>query len=190
MGSVISCVGTALRRIVNTIYLNLIYPVFSVLPATRFFALKRLLLRMAGAKVGNHVKCVSSARFWLAGRLNIGENVWIGHEVLVVGGDASVEIGARCDIAPRVTIATGSHRIDADGPRIAGEGYSLPVKIADGCWIGTGATVLGGTVIGTHSIVAAGAVVRGQFPARSLIGGVPARVIRSIDDLPTQREGA
>ena len=144
------------------------------------------MLRLAGARVADKVRIASSARFQLNGSLQLGSDTWIGHEVLVVGGGASVEIGARCDIAPRVTIVTGTHRIDPDGPRVAGEGYSLPIRIGDGCWIGVGATVLGGTVIGEHSIVAAGAVVRGQFPARSLIGGIPARVIRSIDDLHAQ----
>lgn len=159
---------------------------FSHLPATRFFGLKRGMLRLAGARVADKVRIASSARFWLGGPLQVGSDTWIGHDVLVVGGDAPVEIGARCDIAPRVTIATGTYRIDPDGPRVAGKGYSLPVKIGDGCWIGTGAIILGGTAIGEHSIVAAGAVVRGQFPARSLIGGVPARVIRPIDDLRAQ----
>lgn len=154
-----------------------------MLPATRAFGCKRWMLRLAGGKIEADVRIASSARFQLSGGLHIGVDTWIGHDVLVVGGDAPVEIGVRCDIAPRVTIATGTHRIDPDGPRVAGKGYSLPVKIGDGCWIGTGAIILGGTVIGEHSIVAAGAVVRGQFPARSLIGGVPARVIQSIDDL-------
>lgn len=163
---------------------------FSLLPTTKIFRLKRRMLRLAGARVADKVRIASSARFQLIGSLQPGSDTWTGHEVLVVVGYAPVEIGARCDIAPQVTIVTGTHRIDPDGPRVAGEGYSLPIRIGDGCWIGVGATVLGGTVIGEHSIVAAGAVVRGQFPARSLIGGIPARVIRSIDDLHAQGERA
>lgn len=85
--------------------------VSKLLPATRLFGLKRWLLRLAGAKVGNNVRCASSARFQLTGPLQIGADTWIGHEVLVVGGDAPVEIGACCDIAPRVLIATGTHQI-------------------------------------------------------------------------------
>jgi len=97
-----------------------------------------------------------------------------------VGGEASINIGADCDIAPRVSFITGTHEIEGDGPKAAGKGYSLPITIGNGCWICAGATVLGGTVIGEHSIVAAGAVVRGEFPPFSVIGGAPARVLRNL----------
>ncbi|MFN7183321.1 MAG: acyltransferase [Thermomonas haemolytica] len=174
----------------NTILLYLWSLLCPLLPATRLFRVKRGLLRLAGAQVAGKVRIVSSARFQLTGKLQIGNDTWIGHEVLVVGGNAPVAIGANCDIAPRVTIATGTHRIDPAGPRVAGAGDSLPVRIGDGCWICAGATILGGTRIGAHSIVAAGAVVRGEFPPRALIGGVPARVIRPIDGFHAQDENA
>jgi acetyltransferase-like isoleucine patch superfamily enzyme len=153
------------------------------MPATRLFGLKRWLLSYAGVQVGNGARWASSVNFMTSGSLSIGSDTWIGHEVLVVGGDATVQIGANCDIAPRVTIATGTHQIEPVGVRVAGRGYSLPIAIGDGCWICTGATILGGSTIGAHSIVAAGAVVKGEFPARALIAGVPARVIKVIDDL-------
>lgn len=151
-----------------------------ILPPTHFFGFKRLMLRLAGAKVGCGVKCVSSASFFLGGSLSVGDETWIGHEVLIVGGDAEVSIGKYCDLAPRVTLATGTHEILYGGDRVAGPGYSLPITIEDGCWIGAGATILGGTTIGARSIVAAGAVVKGDFLPGSLIGGVPARVLREL----------
>ena len=54
-----------------------------------------------------------------------------------------------------------------------------PVRIGDDVWIGTKVTVLRGTDIGSGSVVAAGAVARAAYPERSVIGGVPARVLRS-----------
>lgn len=170
----------------NSLYLYFYAIICFFVPQTRNFGFKRWLLRLAGANLGEGVKCVSSARFQLQGDLNIGADTWVGHEVLVVGGGASVSIGKNCDLAPRVSVATGTHRIDPAGSRVAGAGYSLPVQIGDGCWIGTGAIILGGTTIGANCIIAAGAVVKGEFPARTLIGGVPARVIRSIDELHAQ----
>ena len=80
------------------------------MPATRFFKVKRGLLRWAGATIGSNVRIVSSAKFYLTGQLIIGDNTWIGHEVLVVGGDAPVCIGKNVDIAPRVNIITGGHQ--------------------------------------------------------------------------------
>jgi acetyltransferase-like isoleucine patch superfamily enzyme len=167
----------------SSLFLNIFSLICVPIPATRFFGLKRWLLRIAGAEVGNNVRCSSSVKFQLSGPLRIGTDTWIGHEVLVVGGDAPVQIGANCDIAPRVTITTGTHEIDLSGPRVAGRGYSLPITIGNGCWICTGATILGGSSIGPYCIVTAGAVVKGNFPARSVIGGVPARVIKPVDDM-------
>lgn len=149
------------------------------IPSTRFFGLKRSLLRWAGVVVAKNVRCVSSAAFYLSGRLTIGHDTWIGHEVLIVGGDAPVTIGANCDIAPRVIFITRTHRINPEGPHVAGEGHSLPIFIGNGSWICAGATILGGTTIGERSVVAAGAVVKGIFPAGVLIGGVPARILRT-----------
>lgn len=148
--------------------------ILPVIPSTRFFNLKRLLFRWAGINIAAKVRCVSSVRFKSGGPITIGEDTWVGHDVLFVGGEASVTIGKYCDIAPRVLVATGSHKVDLLGRRAAGEGYSSPVRIGDGVWICAGAIILGGTNIGEHSVVCAGAVVRGDFPARSLIGGVPA----------------
>ena len=68
-------------------------------------------------------------------------------------------------------VVTGTHQIDLVGSHVAGLGYSLPISIGDGTWICTSATILGGATIGERSIVAAGAVVKGVFPANVLIGG-------------------
>ena len=153
-----------------------------LIPATRFFALKRRMLQWAGAEIGHNVRLTSSARVALGGRLIIGDNSWIGHQVLFVGGDAEVQIGSDCDVAPRVSFITGTHEIEIEGVKAAGKGYSLPITIGSGCWICASATILGGTVIGDHSIVAAGAVVKGDFPPYSVIVGVPARMLRSLRD--------
>lgn len=52
------------------------------------------------------------------------------------------------------------------------------MKIGNDCWIGAKATILDGTVIGNHCIVAAGAVVKGTYPDNVIIGGVPAKIIK------------
>lgn len=152
-----------------------IYHLLSLLmPATRLFGVKCNLLRWAGAKVGDNVRIVSSARFYLTGKLEIGKNTWIGHEVLVVGGDATVSIGNDVDIAPRVTIVTGSHKAFSLDGKAAGEGYSLPVTIGDGAWVGASATILGGVTLGKQSLIAAGALVRNSVDGAHVVGGVPA----------------
>lgn len=147
-----------------------------LLPETRLFAFKRMLLRLAGVSVAPKVRICSSARFQINGALVVGQDTWIGHEVLVVGGDADVTIGAQVDIGPRVTIVTGTHAIAREG-RVAGEGRSAPVHLGDGCWVGAGALILGGVRVGERAIVAAGAMVNRDVPPGAVVGGVPARVI-------------
>lgn len=151
-----------------------------LLPATRANNIKVKFLRICGVCVGVDVRIVSSARFFLTGKLIISPGVFIGHDALIVGGDAEVSIGENVDIGPRVTLATGSHEITAEAYRVAGPGYSSPIKIGRGCWLGAGSIVLGGSVLGEGSIVAAGAVVKGCFPGGVLIAGVPARVVKKL----------
>ena len=142
---------------------------------------------LAGGSIGENVECVSSASFLLGGQLIVEKNTWIGREVLMIGGDATISIGEDCDIAPRVVLCTGTHEIDRCGPRMAGKSYSASISIGRGCWICTGATILGGTKVGEFSVIAAGSVVKGEFPPHSLIGGVPARLIRNLNPISTHR---
>lgn len=88
----------------------------------------------------------------------------------------------------RVTITDGVRFITHDGGlwifRHAEPGLELyaPIFIGHRVFIGVNAIILPGAVIGDDSIIAAGAVVKGSFPSRSVIGGVPAKVLGSIDD--------
>lgn len=153
----------------------------SLIPATRLFRLKAKLLRWAGANVGDNVRIASSAKFLLTGKLCIGENTWIGHEVMIVGGSASVTVGRDVDIAPRVSIITGSHKPFGNEGKAAGDGYSEPIIIGNGAWVGACSTVLGGVSIGSQSIVAAGSLVRKDVVAGSVVGGVPAMALGKRD---------
>ena len=92
-------------------------------------------------------------------------------------------------IGANVTLATPLHpflveeRLPADYPDGRHDlEYSAPITIKDGCWICSSATICGGVTIGENSIVAAGAVVNRDVPPNSIVAGVPARVIRQIDE--------
>ena len=69
---------------------------------------------------------------------------------------------------------------DSDAHEILGNenGKTQPVKIGDHVWIGTNVTILKGVTIGDGAVIAAGSVVSRNIPARSLAGGVPAKVIK------------
>lgn len=143
------------------------------------FGLKAMLLRFAGAKIGRNVRVCSSVTILGWGRLEIGDDTWVGPMTFVFCG-ASVSIGKCVDIGPQVYIGTGSHQIDKLGPHSAGLGFNKDIVIEDGAWLGAGAMILPGVVIGRKTVVAAGAVVIESARERMVIAGVPAREIRPI----------
>jgi len=124
-------------------------------------------------------------------------------ERLQVPGGAVISIGDRCVIGRGVSIV-GRHRIvieddvtTAPNIYITDHNHSYndlripigrqwlsedPVRIGAGSWLGTGVVVLPGSDIGRHVTVAAGSVVRGTVPDRSVIAGAPARVVRRFVD--------
>lgn len=123
-----------------------------------------------------------------------GENITVGNDCFVnfscVFLDVSpITLGNGVYIGANVTLATPNHpllaeeRLPNDYPigRTDLE-YSDPITIKDGCWICSGATICGGVEIGENSVVAAGAVVTRDVPPNSLVAGVPARVLRKIDE--------
>jgi acetyltransferase-like isoleucine patch superfamily enzyme len=153
--------------------------IFYFFPETRLFRIKAVMLRWAGASVGRGFKLCSSVRIIGQGPLEIGDHVWIGPETLIVASSL-VKIGSHSAIAPRVYIGTGTHDIDSKGLGSAGNGVSKNVVIEDGVWLGAGVMVLAGVTVGKKSVIAAGAVVANDAPQGMVVGGVPAKVIRSL----------
>jgi acetyltransferase-like isoleucine patch superfamily enzyme len=155
--------------------------ILRLLPETRCFRCKRLLLCFAGAEIAANTRICSSVSVLGSGSLQVGSDTWIGHQVLLVAS-ASISIGSHVDIGPRVFIGTGSHEIDAEGLRSAGTGVSSQIVIEDGAWIGAGAMIMPGVTVGTKAVVGAGALVRGDVPSGNIVAGVPVRKIGHIHD--------
>lgn len=119
------------------------------------------------------------------------ENLSVGDGTLIPKGStfyctrAELKIGKKVIFGPKPTIITGDHRIDIVGKYIIDvtddeklPEQDAPVVIEDDCWIGANVTILKGVTIGRGSVVAAGAVVTKSFPPYSIIGGVPAKLIK------------
>ena len=149
-----------------------------MLPDTRLFRFKTYLLRLRGFQVGDNVMVVSSVKIKLK-HFSVRDNTFIGHETLITGGDALVQIGQNVDIAPRCVIVSGTHEIGVSQHR-AGIGKSEDITIGDGTWIGAHSTILGGVCIGQGCVIAAGSLVREDIDDNCLVAGVPARVIQRL----------
>jgi acetyltransferase-like isoleucine patch superfamily enzyme len=108
--------------------------------------------------------------------ISIGKNVFINHacSFLDMGG---IVIEDDVLIGPKVNIITENHPLD---PRDRKALITKSVTIKRNVWIGAGATILPGVTIGENSIVAAGAVVSKDVPANTIVGGIPAKYIKSI----------
>lgn len=151
--------------------------IIGTLPPTRFYATKVKILRLSGIKIGVGARVVSSAKFW-GMNIFIGENTFVGHEVLITNGDAIISIGANVDIAPRVLIVSGTHEITPWANRTAGKGFSKDIHIEDGCWIGAGAIILGGVTIGENAMVGAGSLVCTDVMKGAIVVGNPAKTLK------------
>ncbi|GII76941.1 hypothetical protein Sru01_19230 [Sphaerisporangium rufum] len=140
--------------------------------------------------------------------IEIGERTLVGERVSIsagmgpgvdLGPDPVVRIGAACSIGrgshivghqsidigddvftgPYVYITDQNHVYDDPDTPIGRQWpRNNPVSIGPGSWLGAGAIILPGTRIGRQSVVAGGAVVRGEFPDHCVIAGVPARIVR------------
>ncbi|MGN0856655.1 MAG: acyltransferase [Candidatus Spyradenecus sp.] len=153
----------------------------ALLPETRLFGLKVQLLRWCGAQIGTNVRINSSARFAGNGQLIIGDDVWIGPgNHLSAVGSATLSIGSHCDLAPQVTLLTGTHMIRGgiDG-HMAGPGCARSVSIGDGCWLCARSLILPGVSLAEQTIVAAGAVVTTTCTEPCvLLTGTPAKIAK------------
>src|ERR1700677_1594997 len=114
-----------------------------------------------------------------------GDEIRVGHNVFVNQNCTFYDLD-RLDIAddvmigPNVSIITSGHPLEPSQRRAATIGK--PIVIERNVWIAAGATIIGGVTVGENSVVAAGSVVTRDVPANTLVGGNPARVIRSIGD--------
>jgi acetyltransferase-like isoleucine patch superfamily enzyme len=118
--------------------------------------------------------------------IHIGRDSLIG-EYSVIRGQGGVTIGDRVYTSPMTQIIAVNHVFADPGRPFVEQGITAEgIVIEDDVWLGSAAVVTDGVRIGRGAVVAAGAVVTGDVPPHTVVGGVPARVIRDITDRPDQ----
>lgn len=142
-------------------------------------------LSKEGITIGDNVSILSHTIIECTGVIRaIGEGLVIGNYVGIAQNcfiqvRGRVTIGDRVIFGPNVSIFSETHIFDDPELPVSIQGETRKgVTIEDGAWIGTRSTILDGVTIGKNSIVAAGAIVTHDVPAYSIVGGVPAKVIK------------
>src|ERR1700678_1772130 len=141
--------------------------------------IRALFSELIGKKVDESFLLIPP--FYTAGgdEIRVGRNVFVNQNCTFydLGG---LDIADDVMIGPNVSIITTGHPLEPSRRRAATIGK--PIMIETSVWIAASAIIIGGVTVGAHSVVAAGSVVTKDVPANSLVGGNPARVIRSIGD--------
>jgi len=140
---------------------------------------RALFTELIGSQPGENFVLIPP--FYCAGgrEIRVGRNVFVNQNCTFydLGG---LDIGDDVMIGPNVSLITAGHPLQPSRRRQ--ETIAKPIRIGTNVWIGTGAIVTGGVSIADNAVIAAGAVVTQSVAANTLVGGNPARVIKTIID--------
>lgn len=148
------------------------------------------LLRQLGFQVGRGTMIWDTPKF--IGGKHLRTKISIGDSCLLTIGSywdlaAPIRLGNFVVLAPEVMLLTATHDIQNPQNR-AGKMEARPVTICDGVWLGARCMILPGITVGEGAIVGAGAVVTKDVPKNTIVAGVPARVIRVLENNAEHQE--
>lgn len=157
------------------------------------FVTKELLLRMNNSSDPSEVQGLlskimdnsidESVTIFTPFHINYGKHTTIGRNVFINFDCVFLDLGGITIeddvlIAPKVSLLTEGHPIDPSNRHAL---IPKPIHIKKNAWIGANATILQGVTIGENSIVAAGSIVSRDVPDNTIVGGIPAKIIKSIE---------
>lgn len=158
------------------------------------FITKKILLRLNNTADPSEIRSIlseiitstidPSTTIFTPIHINYGKNIKIGKNVFINFNCTFLDLGGitiedSVLIAPRVNIISEGHPISSQNRQSLVPGA---VHIKKNAWIGTAATILSGVTVGENSIVAAGAVVAKDVPDNTIVGGIPANIIKAIPE--------
>ncbi len=170
-------IGFDPRKAIGTV-ISHAFPQFS------FNRTRTAIVRVTGVRIGARSLLMGPLELTGAGtsvdHLSIGADTFITGPLHVDLG-AHVRIGNRVRLGHHVVLLTRNHEIGSPDFR-CGLTVMAPIEIGDGAWIASCVTILPGVRVGKGAVVAAGAVVTRDVAPNTLVAGVPARVVRELDD--------
>lgn len=156
------------------------------------FATKKLLVRLNNASDPAEIRDLlgqitasaidQSVAVFTPLYINYGKNTKIGKNVFINFDCIFLDLGGitiedKVLIAPRVSLLSEGHPVSPEDRQSLVPGH---IHIKRNAWIGAGATILPGVTVGENAVVAAGAVVSKDVPDNAIVGGIPAKIIRTI----------
>ena len=115
---------------------------------------------------------------------DFGKNINIGKDVFINSGchfqdQGGITIGDGTLIGHNVVFATINHDLKPSNNRI---NHYAPIRIGNHVWVGSNSTILSGVTVGDWAVIAAGAVVNRDVPPMTVVGGVPAKIIKTVSE--------
>jgi maltose O-acetyltransferase len=142
------------------------------------FTIRPKLLRWAGVEIGQGCEILPGF-YTTTGKLQLGNHVYINSECRF-GCSGGITVGDYCQIGPRVSLETITHQLNPiQGAMRPSE--TKPILVGSHVWIGAGAILLPGVTVGDGAVIAAGAVVTKDVPPCTMVGGIPAQVLRTLE---------
>lgn len=129
---------------------------------------------------GEHFYIEPPFRCDYGGNIYLGENFYANFECIILD-QCAVRFGDNVMLAPRVSIFSAGHPIDAEIRNSYLE-FGKPVTIGNNVWVGGDVTIMGGVTIGDNAVIGAGSVVTRDIPANCIAVGNPCRVLRKITE--------
>lgn len=139
--------------------------------------------------IGNKVRIFPGGRFEThnGGSILIKDDVSVGQNFHLISSNEPLEIGTHTTISGNVFITNMDHNYQEIGVHILNQEYNFKTtSIGENCFIGYGAVIQAGTVLGKQCIVGSNSVVRGVFPACCVIIGAPARIVKRYNEISRQ----
>lgn len=140
--------------------------------------IRYICLKRCAKSCGDNVAVFSNIYLFNIHNLEIGDNVSF-HPMCYINASGGIKVGNDVSIAHSSTIMSEEHKYDDLNKNIKDQGFTFKrTTIGDNVWIGAGARILGGSTINSGSIIASGAVVKGNVNKNTIVGGIPAKIIK------------
>lgn len=138
-----------------------------------------------GISIGNRTRIFSGIRMEAIdnGKIIIGDNVAIEQNAHIISHTLPLSIGNDTTISAGVYISNVNHKYENIHKSVMDQDVEIKKTIiGDNCFIGYGASILPGTILGKHCIVGANSVIKGTFPDNSIIVGAPGKIVKRYDE--------